>query len=221
MAEPQSNQVYRPESKSKGRFYDPPEEIKLGNGLSRIEDGNTWVFIGTPEAVVSAGIVPMHLLPGQPGQPKSSVSLRPRGVCFDGSVHFAPGYIRIFQKGDGRLRVVLNMSAEEVDRRERERQKREADAAAASSALLAELPASIVSYCESAMKISGGRWAVEQWFNNPEWLAKSDIAPKTRRQVLDALKVFELVEIERCLSTSPMKEAKNVISAAKQSSVRN
>lgn len=216
MTDPQQKQSPRSAAKPKGHFYDPPEKIELVDGLSRMEDGERWVFVGTPEAVVAAGIVPMQLLPGQTGQPTHSVTLRPRGVRFSGPVHRIPGFVKIFRKLDGRLRVVLNMSAEERDKREAERNKREADAAAAGAALLSELPASLVSYCESAMKISGGRWALEQWFNNPEWLEQGDVTHKARMQVLGALKVFDLVEIERRLAKSAMKEAESVISAAKR-----
>lgn len=220
MTDPQEERLTRSAKKPRGHFYDPPEKIELVDGLSRTEDGERWVFVGTPEAVVAAGIVPMQLLPGQPGQPTHSVTLRPRGVRSSGPVHRTPGFVKIFRKLDGRLRVVLNMSAEERDKREAERAKREADAAEAGAALLAELPASVVSYCESAIKISGGRWAVEQWFNNPEWLEQGEVTHKARMQVLDALKVFDLVEIERRLAKSEMKEARSVIIAAKQPSGR-
>lgn len=201
--------------KPKGRFYDPPAAIRAVPSLLRKEEGNTTVFIGSAEAVVAAGLLPMHLLPGQPGQPTNSVSLRPRGARTAKSVGKEPGFVKVYRLPDGRLRVVLNVDAEELARREAERSSRIRHAEEVGRSLLANLPQSLVSYCRDAIQTSGGRWAVEQWFNNPDWLASANVTHRARKQVLEALEVFELVDIEKRLATSEMADAMRVIYAAK------
>ncbi|WP_139147002.1 hypothetical protein [Hydrogenophaga sp. PML113] len=201
--------------KPKGRFYDPPATVREVAGLSRKEVGNTTVFVGTAEAIAAAGILPLHLLPGQPGQPTNSVSLRPRGVRTSNYVHEEPGFMKVFRLPDGRLRVVLNVSAEELARREAEKTARLHHAEVVGNALLDELPSSLASFCRDAIRVSGGIWAVERWFNDSEWLARGQVTEASRKQVLDALKVFELVNIEKRLATSDLSAARKLILAAK------
>ncbi len=64
--------------------------------------------------------------------------------------------MKVFRLPDGRLRVVLNVSAEELERREAEKTKRLQHAQMVGNALLDELPSSLVSYCRDAIRVSGG-----------------------------------------------------------------
>lgn len=204
--------------KQKGRFYDPPVVVKEVAGLIREEVGDTSVFIGSKEVIGEAGLLPIWMLPGQPGQPFTSVALRPAGSRSQRHVHFEPGYMQVFRRPSGLYRVVLNVCQEEKLKRQAAREQRKRDAEAAGAALLAELPKSLVSYCHEALRVSGGRHSVERWFNNAEWIAKAGVTSRARQQVLGALQVFDLVEIEQCLVDSPMHEAKLLIErAAKRS----
>ncbi len=123
--------------------------------------------------------------------------------------------MKVFRLPDGRLRVVLNVSAEELARREAEKTARLHHAEVVGNALLDELPSSLASFCRDAIRVSGGIWAVERWFNDSEWLARGQVTEASRKQVLDALKVFELVNIEKRLATSDLSAARKLILAAK------
>lgn len=203
-AESRSSQVRR----RKGRYYEPPVVIKEVAGLAREEVGNTSVFIGSAEEIAEAGLLPRWMLPGQPGQPSTSVALRPTGERSEEWIHFEPGYMQVFRRPNGQFRIVLNVDREERSKRQAARDQRKRDAEAAGAALLAELPDSLVSYCREAMRVSGGRHSVERWFNNAEWVAKAGFTSKAREQVLGALQVFGLVEIEQRLAESPMDQAR-------------
>lgn len=107
----------------RGVYYVPAARIEPVAGVTRGEGTWTWTdrYTGTPEALAASGIVPRELMPGEPGAPISSASLRPEGVPKNSSGwHRTPGHIQIFRNHSGGLRVELTVSVEEQERREAE-----------------------------------------------------------------------------------------------------
>lgn len=84
-------------------------------------------YFGTADALIQAGIVEEHMLPGQPGRNKVCVTLNgKRGQQAGG-----PGYIQIQRTGKNRFVVTKGLDQAEQERRTAERDaKEEAERAA-------------------------------------------------------------------------------------------
>jgi len=84
-------------------------------GVRRRENGCLDDYVGTAEALVAAGIIDMHLLPGQPGMPKIRIRFhgkKQRHV----STRF-PNLFMVTREG-AKFRVQKRVSEEEKERRE-------------------------------------------------------------------------------------------------------
>lgn len=187
-------------------LYDPPTDILPTPGVERREfDNYTDSFNGTAEALVAARLLPPDGFPGKPGLPRTSLTLYPRDYrCSDGSR--SPGVMSVHRTAAGTFRLLLCIDTATRSARLAEERRREAEGEAAAEALIRELVPlrSLRDYCDHAIVQTGGIVAVEQWFNDPRWLARAQVTPVARRQVLDALQVCRLADVERELARSDM-----------------
>lgn len=109
---------------ARGRYYDPPLSIKAVPGVERtFSTSEKDYYTGSAEALASAGLLPLHLFPGQPGQPSSMVTYRPNGGKYQGRWWKVPGYMSVRQTRNGTFCIALT-----VDFKEQARRKAEGDA---------------------------------------------------------------------------------------------
>lgn len=99
--------------------------IEIHPGVIRTRAGRAAVYRGAGDALIAAGIVQQHQLPGRPGNPKTACTITPEGAragrgtglyCRD-----VAGKKRIYAERDGGFTVYLNLSADRVDALEAER----------------------------------------------------------------------------------------------------
>lgn len=87
---------------------------------------NFDVFVGSADDLISAGIIERHMLPGQPGRNRTSVTINgDNGGWYRLVNRGNPGYIRIALRSKNTLRVVKGISLKERKRRLLEEEKRE------------------------------------------------------------------------------------------------
>lgn len=91
--------------------------------------GRIWFdeFYGSADALITAGIVERHQLPGQPGRAKDSASFAPDGRAMGRGRNTEagkPGYKRIYRSGPC-FRVLVDVSAEETEQRRAAYERRE------------------------------------------------------------------------------------------------
>ena len=73
-----------------------------GYGVECLEDIRHNLFIGTADALIAAGLIEQHQVPGQPGSGKTMAGFLPdgaRGKQGSGSAKTIPGYKRIYKTG--------------------------------------------------------------------------------------------------------------------------
>lgn len=133
------------------------ERWKLGDdeiAYAELPDCDTYA--GTAAALIRAGIVEEHMLPGQPNRGKNAAII----VAPDGKKH-GPGYIEIYRKNARLFEVKVGISDEENARRQQARDRllkaeqaaKKLHAAQQREALeLSELPRSHAQYRSSCVK---------------------------------------------------------------------
>lgn len=71
-------------------------------GIEYRDDVRHEIFRGTAEALVAAGLIEAHQIPGQPGAGKTMAGYLPDGTRVkqgSGAAHRVPGYKRIYRAG--------------------------------------------------------------------------------------------------------------------------
>jgi hypothetical protein len=124
----QSTTGVRVDGRRRTRFYTPAAEIRMVPGLELCKDYCvrraliTDTYRGAADAIVDSGLLPRHLLPGQPGLPSTCAAYRPDGATEDNQ----PGHLSVYRNQiGGTFRVELRVSHEEEDRRRAEHEQRE------------------------------------------------------------------------------------------------
>jgi len=93
-------------------------------------------FLGTKDALVAAGLAPAELFPGEPGLPKCSVTLMPKGAPTGNGRVCTPGRLTLRRRAKGQFLAELVPVADELaKRRARVATERETPAAAGGEAL--------------------------------------------------------------------------------------
>jgi hypothetical protein len=88
-----------------------------------VREVDQWrdIFIGSPSALVAAGIIEAHQLPPQAGRKKGYAMFMPGGRAVPPGVSTTlwtlPGYVRVRVLPTGRCRVEISVSHEEMRRR--------------------------------------------------------------------------------------------------------
>jgi hypothetical protein len=94
-----------------GIYYDAPEQVLVpkGAGVTIRVLHEATEYRGTAAALVGIGLLPLHLFPGQPGMPKTVVSLRPNGgqPVPDKGWWRTPGYLVVRRHLDGMFTATL------------------------------------------------------------------------------------------------------------------
>jgi hypothetical protein len=195
----------------RGHYYSPPtdirvtDDVKLTRGVGCID-----VYIGTAEALASAGLLSSDLFPGEPGQSQINATLRPRGSSrLDGESWWqVPGYMRVTRRPTGDYRISLTVSREEAATRAAAREASLAEAEGFAEWLRQQVPASLRALSAIA-RVEWG-WHAERNFLDPQWLGTIGLPWLTRlgpghsaAQVVTALRLLEkarLIEIfaDRC-----------------------
>lgn len=88
-------------------------------GIARKEMSYCDVFTGSAEALIAAGLVDQHQLPGEPGRGKMMASYLPDGAPAkkgDGKSRFMPGYTKIERNGKT-FKVYVTVDEAEHSRR--------------------------------------------------------------------------------------------------------
>lgn len=190
----------------RARTYPPSDRILDVPGVALVRQGDMCdEYNGTAEQLAAAGLLPLELFPGRPGQNAVSATYRPEGCrpakgerlwCF-------PGTVNVSRRLDGTYRLVRYVEHAERERRRAECDERERQAKAAADAVLAPMVPSLREYCEKALRDCGGPTRVKAFFTDPAWLAKTAVTETARRDVLSAIELFELAAIERELVLDP------------------
>ncbi len=106
--------------------YTPAVHIGEVDGVRKRSDTHEDCYSGTKEQLVSIGLVPDGLFPGDPGMPTSSVALWPVGTP-KRAAWYTPGKLRISRSLSGKFCAWLAVSAEEQERRKARHEVEQAD----------------------------------------------------------------------------------------------
>lgn len=125
----------------KGRWYTPPAAVDQADHLKASHKPDYWGVVpqrfdryhGTAEQLSAAGLLPLHMFPGQPGVGVARASYRPLGAIRDEarSWFWTPGFMEVCRNPGGAFTITLTVSLEEQERRaamnqaERERREQE------------------------------------------------------------------------------------------------
>lgn len=104
-----------------GNYYTPPTAIKedVPGLTTKKGEYRADFYSGTAQTLVTAGLLTLDMLPGQPGRNVVSAAYRPiGGARVDGELwDEVPGYMTVTRGASGRVQLYLTVSREEQARR--------------------------------------------------------------------------------------------------------
>jgi hypothetical protein len=100
------------------RLYTPPARIVEVPGVRKQSVAEFDFYTGHQADLVSAGVLPASMFPGELGLPLTSVVYWPTGVQPDGNK--TPGRMRVVKSASGKFTIALAVSKDEQERRKAE-----------------------------------------------------------------------------------------------------